>query len=70
MHRAGADFLRWDSERRLRISRERPILDSRSVAIADADPTEVGARQARRLEEEKIIFVVTYFTREKFAHYN
>ena len=70
VNRAGAAFWRWDSKRRLRISRERLVLDSNSVAIADADPTEVGARQARSLEEGKTIFVVAYFTREKLAHNN
>jgi hypothetical protein len=53
-------LLRWDSKRRLRISRERSVLNSRSVAIADADTIGVGARQARRLEVEKTIFVVAY----------
>ena len=63
-------LLRWDSKRRLLIPRERSVLDSRSVAIANADPSGVGARQARRLEEEKTTFVVAYFTREKLAHCN
>ena len=47
-------------KRRLRISRERPVLDSRSVAIADTGPTSVGAQQARRLKEEIMTFVVAY----------
>ena len=46
-------LLCWDSKRRLRIPRERSVLDSISVAIADADPSGVGARKARRLEEEE-----------------
>ena len=37
-------LLRWYSKRRLRIQRGRSVLDSRSVATADADPTGVGAR--------------------------
>lgn len=60
-------LLRWDSKRRLGISPEISVLDSRSVAIADADPTGVSARQARRLEAEKTIFVVAYFASLKLA---
>ena len=63
-------LLRWDSKRRLGISPEISVLDSRSVAIADADPTGVSARQARRLEAEKTIFVVAYFASLKLAQYN
>ena len=63
-------LLRWDSKRRLGISPEISVLDSRSVAIADADPTGVSARQARRLEAEKTIFVVAYFASLKIAQYN
>ena len=44
-------LLRWDLKRRLRTQREREVLDPRSAAIADADPTGVGARKARHLEE-------------------
>ena len=63
-------LLRWDSKRRLGISPEISVLDSRSVAIADADPTGVSARQARRLEAGKTIFVVAYFASLKLAQYN
>ena len=63
-------LLRWDSKCRLRISRGMSVLDSRSVAIADANLTGSGARKARRLEEENMIFVVAYFTRNKSVdHY-
>ena len=37
------------------------VLDSRSDATADTDPTGVGARKARRSEEEQTIFVVAYY---------
>ena len=65
MHRAGVAVIAMGFEAPTsNFASEGPVLDSRSVAVADADPTGVGARQARRLEEENDLCRCAFYARK------